>query len=432
MAVIFAALLPVTAAGASEKAKVPEAKAEGYLEWRQGDLLIVDAQQVRPGPGFKFKGQGDVKDVAAIPLGWEVKAEGTRTPDGVLLAKKVEAKVNGKAMFEGEVQQATDQAEQSYVKAGQMFQTAADGRMQTIGRLYESGPEVDRARRIVNTLAPPYLSPEDFRVYVVDNKEWNAMAMGNRSIYVFSGLMKDTDDDELAIVLGHELVHATHEHTRKQFKKQMWIQIAALGVSAAAQEIDDRNKQAVVGLVTLFGAMAVQNGYGRSHEDQADRVGLRYAYEAGYDITKAPRLWNRFAKKYGESNKVATFFFSDHSQSSARAAKLEKEIAFNYPDGPKTGNTAKARAAADAARNAPARTSVASSPARGAAPAGGAALAPGGQTQKVDLKPGMTPEEVRGALGNPQNEVVFGGRTKWSYPDLTVIFENGRVREVKF
>jgi hypothetical protein len=44
----------------------------------------------------------------------------------------------------------------------------------------------------------------------------------------------------------------------------------------------------------------------------------------------------------------------------------------------------------------------------------------------------MTPEEVRGALGNPQNEVVFGGRTKWSYPDLTVIFENGKVREVKF
>ena len=72
-------------------------------------------------------------------------------------------------------------------------------------------------------------------------------------------------------------------------------------------------------------------------EDQADRVGLRYAYEAGYDITKGPRLWSRFAKKYGEGNKVANFFFGDHSLSSARATKLEKEIAYNYPERTQAG-----------------------------------------------------------------------------------------------
>ena len=48
--------------------------------------------------------------------------------------------------------------------------------------------------------------------------------------------------------------------------------------------------------------LAWQNGYGRSHEDQADRVGLRYAYEAGYDITRGPELWRRFARKYGQEN----------------------------------------------------------------------------------------------------------------------------------
>ena len=81
--------------------------------------------------------------------------------------------------------------------------------------------------------------------------------------------------------------------------------------------------------------MAWKNGYGRSLEDQADRVGLRYAYEAGYDITKGPRLWQRFARKYGEPGKVQNFFFSDHSLSAARAAKLERELALNYPEGPK-------------------------------------------------------------------------------------------------
>ena len=141
--------------------------------------------------------------------------------------------------------------------------------------------------------------------------------------------------------------------------------------SAATSTIDDDTKQAIAGLVVVAGATAYQSGYGRGMEDQADRVGLRYAYEAGYDITKGPRLWNRFAKKYGEGNKVANFFFSDHSQSAARATKLEKEIAYNYPDGPKPdGPVRQARRP-----EAPARTvTVAATPA--GVPASAQALPP--------------------------------------------------------
>ncbi len=164
-------------------------------------------------------------------------------------------------------------------------------------------------------------------------------------------------------------------------------------------------------------------------EDQADRVGLRYAYEAGYDITKGPRLWNRFAKKYGEGNKVANFFFSDHSQSAARATKLEKEIAFNYPDGPKPDGPAR-----QARRTTPAAPStVAAAPA--VVPAGAQALAGGAAgpgTKRTEIKPGMTTGEVRSALGDPDAEVVFGGKTQWSYPGLTVVFVNGKVTDVRF
>ena len=170
---------------------------------------------------------------------------------------------------------------------------------------------------------------------MIENKEWNAFAMGNYSIYVFTGLLNDMDDDEVAIVLGHELVHASHEHTRKEFKRAMWVQLAAPGSSAPLRRSTTTRSASFAQLVTGLAATAYTSGYSRSMEDQADRVGLRYAYEAGYDITKGPRLWNRFAKKYGEGNKVTNFFFSDHSQSAARATKLEKEIAFNYPEGPK-------------------------------------------------------------------------------------------------
>src|SRR5262249_30388688 len=156
-------------------------------------------------------------------------------------------------------------------------------------RLYDSGPMVERVERIVDALLPPYIDPDNVRCYVIENPEWNAFAMGNFSIYVFSGLLNDLDDDEVAIVLGHEITHATHEHTRRQFKKQMWIQLAVLGLAVATETVDDANKRAVLGLLTLFGAAAWKNGYGRDCEDQADRVGLRYAFEAGFDIRKGPR-----------------------------------------------------------------------------------------------------------------------------------------------
>jgi Zn-dependent protease with chaperone function len=165
---------------------------------------------------------------------------------------------------------------------------------------------------------------------VVDNKEWNAMAAPNGSIYVFSGLLKDLDDDEVAVVLGHELAHATHEHSRKQFKKTLLIQLGAAAVAVGAQAIDDTAQRVALQAVAVIGATAWTSGYGRSHEDQADRVGLRYAYEGGYDVSKGPGLWVKFAKKYGEGNKLVNFFLSDHSQSLVRAKNLQREIGYNY------------------------------------------------------------------------------------------------------
>ena len=87
---------------------------------------------------------------------------------------------------------------------------------------------------------------------------------------------------------------------------------------------------AVLQLATVFGFVAWQSGYSRGAEGQADRVGLRYVYEAGYNGGTGPRLWHRFAEKYGNDNAVVNFFFGSHSRSLTRAAHLDAEIALNY------------------------------------------------------------------------------------------------------
>lgn len=322
-------LSPLPALADADEAR--EQKLDGYAEWREGGVLIVDGQRLALAAGARFKPHERATGFDAIPLGYEVKAKGHRDRKGVLVASEVEARPNKHdALFEHDLSAAFDEVEQGFVGEGRMWEQDEHGNEEDYGRLRTRGRDVERVRAIVDELVPPYLDPEDFRVYVVENDEWNAMAGPNGAIFVFTGLLEAMDDDELALILGHELVHATHEHSRKEFKRAMFAQLIAAGVLTAADEIGDKGKRQLVQLAGLFAALAWQNGYGRSHEDQADRVGLRYAFEAGYDVRKAPGMWERFADKYGREGKLVNFFFSDHSASHERAVRVRREIALNY------------------------------------------------------------------------------------------------------
>jgi len=88
----------------------------------------------------------------------------------------------------------------------------------------------------------------------------NAYATG-RAIKVTTGMMEFADDDELAIIIGHELAHNTEGHIVKIITSR------------------------IVGLGTGW--------FSRIYESEADYVGLYYARRAGFDISKAPGIWRR-------------------------------------------------------------------------------------------------------------------------------------------
>lgn len=314
---------PPASAGGEEKVEL-----DGYAEWHRDaepNLFIVDGQRVRVPDSVKFKGEGFAFDVDAIPLGYEMKVKGVRLPDGSILASELRAKPNGNAFMEGTLRASFDELEAQFRHRGHVYMSERD-----YGELWESGEEVERVRSITARLVPPYMDPEDFRVYVIDNPEWNAMAAPNGSVYVFRGLLDDMDDDEVAIVLGHELAHVSYEHSRRHFKRNLIFSAISTGVFAAADHIDNDAARIAAKGATLAGTLAWTNGYGRSREDQADRVGLRYAYEGGFDVTKGPELWKRFEEKYGGMPKAVNFFLGNHSVAADRAANLETELARNY------------------------------------------------------------------------------------------------------
>jgi hypothetical protein len=186
---------------------------------------------------------------------------------------------------------------------------------------------------IGNSLVPAYQrdrSPTDparlnFRFFVVNDKTANAFALANGTVVVNAGLFTVLDNEaQLAAVIGHEIAHATQEHTWRQMQYHKKKRIAlAIGAAVAAAY----GQTSLADVLTLTQA-AIQNGYSRALENQADRVGLEYMVAAGYDPREAPRVWKNMTKAYGLH--ATDFFWSSHDNQAVRRSYLMNELKNNH------------------------------------------------------------------------------------------------------
>ena len=300
----------------------------GYLDWQRGDYLIVDGQRVRWTASTRMQ-LGRLPFISSVPAGYEMVVAGRRARDGSLMAERIEAVPNRVVLYETEVVQQFDEVERTWVAAGTMFLTNGTQR-RNIGHIEDAGPSVDRVRRIMNRIIPPYVEAGRIRVHVVESNEWNARAMANGAIWVNTGLLNDTSDDELAVILGHELAHYTYEHARRSMNKDMWRQLAAAGASAATSVTSGRAAQETIATAAKLSLLAWGSGYSRNLEDQADRVGLRYAYEAGFDVVRSIDMWSRERSRFGENDAVTNWFSGDHSRATDRIKNIRRELQLNY------------------------------------------------------------------------------------------------------
>jgi hypothetical protein len=103
----------------------------------------------------------------------------------------------------------------------------------------------------------------------------------------------------------------------------LWIDLAAAAAGGATK---DPTAQQLINM----GFAAWRNGYSRDNEDQADRVGLRYAYEGGFDVEKGSRVWIRMLERHGEPDKLYNLINGSHTRPSERYSHLQNEISLNY------------------------------------------------------------------------------------------------------
>ena len=166
-----------------------------------------------------------------------------------------------------------------------------------------------------------------FQFHVVLDDEPNAFATPNGIVVVHTGLIELLENEaQLAAVIGHEIAHATHEHTWRQqnFHKKKRLAIGIAGIVAAAYGLDTLSDMA--GLVNA----AIVNGHQRTLENQSDRVGLQYMISAGYDPRQAPAVWKVMANESGDE--ATDFFWSSHDNHATRRSYLMNELKNNYRD----------------------------------------------------------------------------------------------------
>lgn len=189
----------------------------------------------------------------------------------------------------------------------------------------DNHPQLLRLRRIAQRIIPhalawnPRAKDWKWEVSLIGSKQINAFCMPGGKIAFYTGILDQLQlsDDEVAMVMGHEIAHALREHARARMGKNAATSIGAnvlgqlLGAGALGQQ--------VIG----GGAKLLTLSFSREDETEADLIGMELAARAGYDPRSGISLW----QKMSAANKGAPpQWLSTHPASNTRIADIERNL----------------------------------------------------------------------------------------------------------
>jgi len=175
------------------------------------------------------------------------------------------------------------------------------------------------ATAITRALTPEQGGGQPWEVRVFADDSANAFALPGRKIGVHTGLLDVAKGQhQLATVIGHEVAHVLANHSGERVSNQMAAQGVAAIVSAAGDPSSPLNTvvQGALGL----GVMK----YSRTHESEADLLGLDLMARAGFDPRQSVSLWENMAAA-SEGNRPPEFL-STHPSPATRIRDLQQRI----------------------------------------------------------------------------------------------------------
>ena len=191
-------------------------------------------------------------------------------------------------------------------------------------------PQVIRLRTIATRLIPysyewnPRAKDWNWQVNLIGSDQINAFCMPGGKIAFYHGILSKLNltDDEVGMVMGHEIAHALREHARERMGKSMATNgLSRLGgaLIAGFLGIDAR----VTDAVAQQGAQLLSLKFSREDESEADLVGMELAARAGYNPRAGVSLW----QKMSAANKGAPpQWLSTHPSGNTRIKDIEANL----------------------------------------------------------------------------------------------------------
>lgn len=166
---------------------------------------------------------------------------------------------------------------------------------------------------------PGYLKDYKWEYKLVDDETVNAWCMPGGKIVFYTGILPITQTETgVAVVMGHEVAHALADHGAQRMSAGMLQQIGAVAGNVAIKDPEKRNTfNQAYGLGSTVGVMLP---FSRSHETEADRIGLQIMAIAGYNPDEAANLWRRMKAKSG--GQAPPEFLSTHPSNDTRISNL--------------------------------------------------------------------------------------------------------------
>ncbi len=157
---------------------------------------------------------------------------------------------------------------------------------------------------------------------LVKDNQINAFCMPGGKIVVYEGLLKlVSSDDELAVVLGHEVAHAVAKHSNERLSQQLMTQYGAQILTQALSKKSAAIQQAGSAIYGLGAQYGLTLPFSRKHESEADYMGLVLMTMAGYNPSVAINFWQKMSASGGAN---VPEFMSTHPSDATRINDIKK------------------------------------------------------------------------------------------------------------
>lgn len=161
-------------------------------------------------------------------------------------------------------------------------------------------------------------------VLIDDPNTVNAFYLPGGKIVLYTGILSFMKtDDEMAVVIGHELGHALAQHGNERVSQQIMVSMGGSLLMQALGTGDNALNQDVFSTVYSIGTnIGILLPYSRIHEYEADRIGMLLMLNAGFNAEACISFWEAFAKN--NEGKKTPEFFSTHPSDENRVSKMKE------------------------------------------------------------------------------------------------------------